>query len=125
MRNSCRLRDKREISYAFVYDRDLADLYARLVAREDAAGVYHANDEGDERLNDIVAAIKPYEPVRPDAQHVPLDEARTKMGATPRRCRSIKSSEVHGHVRSAGGRACARSLEMPRGCSSEWRAGYS
>src|SRR5579871_2693668 len=33
-----------------VYDRDLAELYARLVAREDAAGIYHANDEGDERV---------------------------------------------------------------------------
>ena len=63
-----------------VYDRDLADLYARLVAREDAFGVYHANDEGDERVNDIVDAIKPYLPVKPDVRHVPIDEARSKMG---------------------------------------------
>jgi nucleoside-diphosphate-sugar epimerase len=67
--------------WPLVYDRDLADLYARLVAREDAAGVFHANDEGDERVNDIVSAIKPYLPVRPDVRHVPLDEARHKMGA--------------------------------------------
>jgi len=63
-----------------VYDRDLADLYARLVAREDASGVYHANDEGDERVNDIVDAIKPYLPVKPDVRYVPIDEARHKMG---------------------------------------------
>ena len=63
-----------------VYERDLADLYARLAAREDAAGIYHANDEGDERVNDIVDAIKPYLPVRPDVRHVPIDEARSKMG---------------------------------------------
>jgi nucleoside-diphosphate-sugar epimerase len=66
--------------WPLVYDRDLADLYARLAVREDAAGVYHANDEGDERVNDIVSAIKPYLPVKPDVRHVPIDEARHKMG---------------------------------------------
>jgi nucleoside-diphosphate-sugar epimerase len=67
--------------WPLVYDRDLADLYVRLVAREDAKGVYHANDEGDERVNDIVEAIAPYVPVRPDVRHVPLEEARAKMGS--------------------------------------------
>jgi nucleoside-diphosphate-sugar epimerase len=66
--------------WPLVYDRDLADLYARLVASADAGGVFHANDEGDERVNDIVDAIKPYVPVRPDVRHVPIDEARSKMG---------------------------------------------
>ncbi len=37
-----------------VYDRDLADLYLLLAQREDASGVFHANDESDERVNDIV-----------------------------------------------------------------------
>jgi nucleoside-diphosphate-sugar epimerase len=63
-----------------VYDRDLADLYARIAAREDASGVYHANDEADERVNDIVDAIKPYVTVRPDVRYVPIEEARHKMG---------------------------------------------
>ncbi len=67
--------------WPLVYDRDLADLYARVVAHDDASGVFHANDEGDERVNDIVGAIAPYVPVRPDVRHVPLDEARSKMGA--------------------------------------------
>ena len=40
--------------WPLVYDRDLADLYARLAAHDDASGIYHANDEGDERVNDIV-----------------------------------------------------------------------
>ena len=66
--------------WPLVYDRDLADLYAKLAGRPDAAGVYHANDEGDERVNDIVDAIKPYLPVKPDVRHVPLDEASKKMG---------------------------------------------
>ena len=66
--------------WPLVYDRDLADLYARLVATPDASGIYHANDEGDERVNDIVEAIKPYVPARPDVRHVPIEEARAKMG---------------------------------------------
>jgi nucleoside-diphosphate-sugar epimerase len=66
--------------WPLIYDRDLADLYAKLVVNQDASGIYHANDEGDERVNDIVAAISPYVPVRPDVRHVPIEEARTKMG---------------------------------------------
>jgi nucleoside-diphosphate-sugar epimerase len=67
--------------WPLVYDRDLADLYAKLVVKQDAAGIYHANDEGDERVNDVVAAIRPYLPVKPDVRHVPIEEARSKMGA--------------------------------------------
>jgi nucleoside-diphosphate-sugar epimerase len=67
--------------WPLVYERDLADLYVRLIANADASGVYHANDEGDERVNDIVAAISPYLPVRPDVRHVPIEEARSKMGS--------------------------------------------
>jgi nucleoside-diphosphate-sugar epimerase len=63
------------------YDRDLADLYARLATHPDATGIFHANDEGDERVNDIVGAIKPCLPVKPDVRHVPMDEARHKLGA--------------------------------------------
>ena len=66
--------------WPLVYDRDLADLYAKLAVNQDASGIYHANDEGDERVNDIVSAISPYLPVRPDVRHVPIEEARTKMG---------------------------------------------
>ena len=40
-----------------VYDRDLADLYVRLLQAPEAAGIFHANDEADERVNDIVEAI--------------------------------------------------------------------
>jgi nucleoside-diphosphate-sugar epimerase len=67
--------------WPLVYDRDLADLYARLAADDTAEGVFHANDEGDECVNDIVSAISPYLPVKPDVRHVPLEEARHKMGA--------------------------------------------
>jgi nucleoside-diphosphate-sugar epimerase len=66
--------------WPLVYDRDLADLYARIVSNEQAEGVYHANDEGDERVNDIVAAIAPHVAFPPDVRHVPIEEARAKMG---------------------------------------------
>jgi nucleoside-diphosphate-sugar epimerase len=66
--------------WPLVYDRDLGDLYARLASSTDASGIYHANDEGDERVNDIVSAIKPYLPVKPDVRYVPIEEARKKMG---------------------------------------------
>ncbi len=63
-----------------VYDRDLGDLYLRLVNHPDAAGVFHANDEGDERVNDLVAAIGEQTPIRPSIRCVPLPEARQKLG---------------------------------------------
>ena len=66
--------------WPLIYDRDLADLYAKLVANPAASGVYHANDEGDERVNDLIAAIKPHVSLRPDVRYVPLDEARSKLG---------------------------------------------
>lgn len=108
--------------WPLVYDRDLADLYARLSVHADASGVFHANDEGDERVNDIVSAIAPYLPVRPDVRHVPLDEARAKMGAyaealaLDQRVRSPRARSLGWapSLHSVGGNA-ARLLE-------EWRA---
>lgn len=69
-----------ENHWPLVYDRDLGDLYVRLIAAPDAGGIYHANDEGDERVNDIVEAIREAAHVRPSLRHVPLAEARKKMG---------------------------------------------
>ena len=63
-----------------VYDRDLGELYARIAERPEASGVYHVNDEGDEQVNDIVEAIADHVSPRPDIRHVPLEEARAKMG---------------------------------------------
>ena len=63
-----------------IYDRDLADLYARVAAQPAASGVFHANDEADERVDDIVEAIARHAKMRPDIRHVPIEEARSKMG---------------------------------------------
>jgi len=64
-----------------VYDRDLAALYLRLALHADASGVFHANDEGDERVNDIAAAIVGQAPPTPDVRRVGLDEAQAQLGA--------------------------------------------
>jgi len=66
--------------WPLVYDRDLGELYARLVNTQDAAGVYHATDGGAETVNEIVAALAEHAPTQPSIRHVPLAEARKKMG---------------------------------------------
>lgn len=66
--------------WPLVYDRDLADLYVRAATKPDASGVYHANDEGDEKVNDIVRAISEHAKTEPSVRHVPLSEARKKIG---------------------------------------------
>jgi nucleoside-diphosphate-sugar epimerase len=63
-----------------IYDRDLADLYVRVSTMSDASGIYHATDEADESVADIVDAIARHAKMRPDVRHVPIEEARTKMG---------------------------------------------
>lgn len=63
-----------------VYDRDLADLYVRLVAAPGASGIYHVNDEGDERVIDVVNAIARHAPSKPAIRRVPIEEARKKLG---------------------------------------------
>ena len=66
--------------WATVYDRDLADLYVRLVTTPGVSGVYHATDEADERVVDIVEALSRSTTHRPDVRFVPLEEARSKQG---------------------------------------------
>ena len=64
-----------------VYARDLADAYARVAANPEASGVFHVNDEADESVGDIVDSIANHVRMRPDVRHVPITEARAKMGA--------------------------------------------
>jgi nucleoside-diphosphate-sugar epimerase len=63
-----------------VYVRDLADVYLRVATHPEAFGVFHANDEADESIADIVDAIAGHVRMPPDIRHVPLPEARTKIG---------------------------------------------
>ena len=66
--------------WPLIYDRDLGELYARLVGTPDASGIYHATDGGSETVNEIVAALAEHAPTEPSIRHVPLAEARKKMG---------------------------------------------
>jgi nucleoside-diphosphate-sugar epimerase len=70
-----------ENHWPLVYDRDLADLYVRVASMPGASGIYHANDEGDETVNAIVEGIAGHRSMKPDVRHVPLEEARKKLGA--------------------------------------------
>lgn len=85
--------------WACVYDKDLADLYVRLAVSE-ASGIFHANDEADEKLEDIVNAIAGHLPSRPDIRMVSLEEARTTMGlyadalALDQRVRSPRAKDL-------------------------------
>lgn len=66
--------------WPLVYDRDLGDLYLRIVNQPDASGLFHANDERDEQVNDLVTAISGHAAIRPSVRRVPIEEARKKMG---------------------------------------------
>ena len=70
-----------ENHWPLVYERDLADLYVRVATMPEASGIYHANDEGDETVNGIVEGIVNHLSMPPDVRHVPLEEARKKLGA--------------------------------------------
>jgi nucleoside-diphosphate-sugar epimerase len=67
--------------WAAVYDRDLADLYVRVAESDEGRGIFHATDEADEQVFAIVEAIAEQARSRPDVRHMPLDEARGKLGA--------------------------------------------
>ena len=69
-----------ENHWPLIYDRDLGDLYARIVGTPGASGIYHATDGGAETVNEIVAALADHAPTQPTIRHVPLAEARKKMG---------------------------------------------
>lgn len=69
-----------ENHWPLVYDRDLADLYARVLASDEGRGIFHATDEADEQVRTIADAIAAHRPHPPDIRFVPLAEARAKMG---------------------------------------------
>ena len=69
-----------ENHWPLVYDRDLGDVYARVLADATASGVYHATDESDERVKDVVEAIVAATPQPPSVRYVPIEEMRKKLG---------------------------------------------
>ena len=114
-----------ENRWPLVYDRDLGDLYARLVAHAETSGIYHATDEADERVNEIADAIAGHLNVRPDVRHVPLEEARAKQGNYA--AALALDQVVRGpRARAIGWTPSLRSVcgNVPR-LLEEWRAGQS
>ena len=69
-----------ENHWPLVYDRDLGELYLMLATSATASGVFHANDECDESVNDLVTAIAGHVAIKPSVRKVPLTEAHKKMG---------------------------------------------
>jgi nucleoside-diphosphate-sugar epimerase len=67
--------------WALVYDRDLADLFVKLIVHPEASGIFHATDEGDESVNDLVRAMSRHVEFKPEVRYMPLPEARAKFGA--------------------------------------------
>ena len=67
--------------WPLIYDHDLGDLYVRILETPTAAGIFHANDEEDERVSDIVEAIAAQVPQKPDIRFMPMDEAHKKLGS--------------------------------------------
>jgi nucleoside-diphosphate-sugar epimerase len=66
--------------WPLVYDRDLGDLFHRLMVTPRTEGIYHATDGSADTVNDIVEAIAGAVSQTPSVRHVPIEEARKKMG---------------------------------------------
>jgi nucleoside-diphosphate-sugar epimerase len=69
-----------ENHWPLIYERDLGDLYARIVSSRDASGIFHGTEDGAETVNELVRAICEHAPTEPSVRHVPLAEARKKLG---------------------------------------------
>lgn len=109
-----------------VYDHDLGDLYVRILESPTATGIFHANDEADERVCEIVEAIAGQVPQRPDIRNMPMAEARKKLGtradalALDQKVRSPKARALGWSPSQPGVAASvARLLEEFRGSRSE------
>ena len=100
--------------WACVYKNDLGDLYVRVLESPLAAGIFHATDEADERVSDIVEAIAGQVPQRPDIRNMPMAEARKKLGAY------ADALALDQKVRSPKARALGGSRRRP-GSSTAWR----
>lgn len=109
--------------WSTVYDRDLADLYVRLATAPGVSGVYHATDEADHTVLDIVEALSRSTTHKPDVRHVPIEEARAKMG-TYAEALALDQVVLSPRARALGWTPSLRSIagNIPR-LLEEWRAG--
>ena len=93
-----------ENHWPMIYDRDLADLYVKLIAHPEASGVFHATDDGEERVIDLVKAMSRHVEFTPEIRYMPLPEARAKLGtyadalALDQIVRSPRAREIGWHA---------------------------
>jgi len=109
--------------WATIYDRDLADLYVRLATAPDVSGTYHATDEADDSVLDIVEALSRNTTHKPDVRFMPIEEARAKLG-TYADALSMDQVVRSPRARALGWTPSLRSVRgnMPR-LLEEWRNG--
>jgi nucleoside-diphosphate-sugar epimerase len=88
-----------------VYDRDLADLYARLAVHPDASGVFHATDEADER-------VMTSESIARHAVQQDVDTCRSKRPGQDGTDADDRTDQI---VRSPRARALGWAPTLPRG----------
>jgi nucleoside-diphosphate-sugar epimerase len=69
-----------ENHWPVVYDRDLADLYVRVLGAPEASGLFHATDESEDTVRTIVESIAAHAPAKPEVRYMPIAEARKKRG---------------------------------------------
>ena len=83
-----------ENHWPLVYDRDLGELYARLVNTPDRRPAsIHANDEGDETVNAIVAALAEHASIRAE-RPARADRRGAQEDGTVRRCAGARSDRA-------------------------------
>jgi nucleoside-diphosphate-sugar epimerase len=66
--------------WPLIYRDDLVDLFVRLVAHPDIAGVVHATDGSDDTVNDLVEAMSSHVVHKPEVRHMSIADARHRMG---------------------------------------------
>jgi nucleoside-diphosphate-sugar epimerase len=66
--------------WPLIYRDDLADLFVRVVAHADAAGIVHATDGSDDTVNDLVAAMSSHVVHKPEVRYMSIADARHRMG---------------------------------------------
>jgi nucleoside-diphosphate-sugar epimerase len=67
--------------WPLIYRDDLVDLFVRVVAHTDVAGVVHATDGSDDTVNDLVEAMSSHVVHKPEVRHMSIADARHRMGA--------------------------------------------
>ena len=67
--------------WPLIYRDDLVDLFVRVVAHADVAGVVHATDGSSDTVNDLVEAMSNHVTHKPEVRHMSIADARHRMGA--------------------------------------------